>query len=284
MRALEAAFGEVRQVENRLSTWMEDSELSRLNSASPGQWVDVSQATLDLLAEVRDWTQATNGAFDPAVGALVEAWDMRGEGRVPEATELDRALEITGIKYIELDPDNGRARRLRAVRLDAGAFGKGAGLRAAAKILVASGVRSAVLEFGGQIEILSLPGLDHTWTIDVADPVYREQTAERLQLGRAASVATTGSSERFVVVDGHKLGHVIDPRNGRPVPAWGSVTVVAADPVTADVLSTALFVMGPEAAEAWSRDLDVGVLLLSGSGAQQTVFRNAALKSMEATE
>jgi len=283
MLALEATFAEVRQVESQLSTWLEDSELSRLNSASRGQWVDVSPTTLDLLAEVRDWTQATDGAFDPTAGALLDAWDMRGEGRVPEAADLDRALEVTGIRYIELDPDNGRARRLRAVRLDAGAFGKGAGLRAARRILESLGVRFAVLEFGGQIELVSLASRDLTWTIAVADPFHREQAAEQLHVGPATSVATTGSSERFVLVDGRKFGHVIDPRDGSPVPAWGSVTVVAADPVTADVLSTALFVMGPEAAENWSRQLDVGVLLLAGSGAHRTVFRNETLRKMEST-
>lgn len=282
--ALEAAFTEVRHVESRLSTWLEDSELSRLNSTPPGQWADISRSTLDLLEEVRDWAKATDGAFDPAVGALLDAWDMRGRGKVPEATELDRALEVTGIEHVELDPSNGRARRLRAVRFDAGAFGKGAGLRAAANSLAASGVRSAVLEFGGQIEIVSSARDNARWTVDVADPVNRDETAVRLHVGRASSIATTGASERFVEVDGQKLGHVIDPRDGHPVPAWGSATVVAADAVTADVLSTALFVMGAETAENWSRDLDVGVLLLSGSGAERVVYRNEALRMMETSE
>lgn len=283
MLALEAAFAEVRQVERRLSTWMEDSELSRLNSADPGQWVDISRITLELLAEVRDWTLSTHGAFDPGVGALLDAWDMRGEGRVPEATELDRALEVTGIEHVEIDLRSGRARRLRAVRLDAGAFGKGAGLRAAAEALLDNGVWFAVLEFGGQIEIVSPAGRDVHWTIDVADPVHRDETAARLQVGRV-SVATTGSSERFIEVDGRKLGHVIDPRDGHPVPAWGSVTVVAADPVTADVLSTALFVMGPEVAEEWSRNLEVGVLLLIGTGTELIEVRNEALKILETSD
>ncbi len=280
MEALESAFAAVRRVERRLSTWIEDSELSRLNSAPLGEWVELSRATLNLLAEVGDWVERTNGAFDPAVGALLDAWDMRGEGRVPAAAELARALVDTGIRHIELDRENGRARRLRDVRLDAGAFGKGAGLRAAAAALAASRVRSAVLEFGGQIEIVSTAGPDVRWRIDVADPVRRGETAVQLRIGRA-SVATTGASERFVEVDGRKFGHVIDPRTGQPIPAWGSVTVVARDPVTADVLSTALFVMGPEAAENWSRDLDVGVLLLIGAGTELTIIRNEALRTME---
>lgn len=280
MDALGSAFAEVRRVERRLSTWIQDSELSRLNSAPAGEWIDLSPATLDLLAEVADWVERTDGAFDPAVGALLDAWDMRGEGRVPAAAELARALEATGIRHIEIDLENGRARRLRDVRLDAGAFGKGAGLRAAADALVVSGVRSAVLEFGGQIETVSTAGHDVRWRIDVADPVHRGETAAQLWIGRA-SVATTGASQRFVEVDGRRLGHVIDPRTGHPVPAWGSVTVVARDPVTADVLSTALFVMGPEAAEIWSRNVDVGVLLLVGSGTKLTVFRNEALRTME---
>ena len=278
--ALEDAFAEIRQVESRLSTWIEDSELSRLNSVPPGNWVELSGSTLGLLEEVRDWTLRTDGAFDPAVGVLIDAWDMRGTGREPTAQDLVQALESTGSRYLEIDATRSRVRRLRAVRIDAGAFGKGAGLRAAAEALRASRARSAVLEFGGQIEIVSSAPNGARWTIEVADPVHRDRTVTRLRIGRA-SVATTGSSERFIEVDGHQLGHVIDPRNGHPIPAWGSVTVVAEDPVTADILSTALFVMGPEAAIDWSQDLDIGVLLLIDSGSEITMFRNDALIEME---
>ncbi|MFQ5530016.1 MAG: FAD:protein FMN transferase [Gemmatimonadota bacterium] len=279
--ALESAFRAIREVEKRLSTWIPDSELSRLNTTTPGRWVDLSPATTSLLAEMREWSVRTRAAFDPGVGTLLDAWDIRGTGRVPTDTGLARALAAAGIRHVQIDPEDGCARRLRDIRLDAGAFGKGAGLRAAvAELRSAEGLHSAVLNFGGQIEIVAESGGRRTWMIEVADPARRSETAEKIRVG-PGSVATTGASERFIEVDGRRFGHVIDPRSGRPVPAWGSVTVVASDPVTADVLSTALFVMGPEAAREWSRDLDVGVLLQIGVGEERNTLRNEALRSLE---
>ena len=282
--ALEAAFAAIREVENRLSTWIEASELSRLNAAPPRQWVELSGPTARLLVEMRAWSARTHGAFDPAVGMLLNAWDVRGAGRVPADAELARALDATGIRFVEIDSDNPRARRLRGVLLDAGAFGKGAGLRAAeAALLQVAGLHSAVLDFGGQIEIVTRSGSAQRWTIEVADAARRQAPLERIRTG-PVSVATTGASERFFEVDGRRFGHVIDPRSGRPVPAWGSVTVVAADPVTADVLSTALFVMGPETAIEWSGKTDVGVLLQIWAGGVHTTFRNQALATWETAE
>jgi len=279
--ALEAAFAAIREVENRLSTWRPDSELSRLNSAAPGHWVELSPTTLALLVEVSEWSVRTRGTFDPAVGALLDAWDVRGAGRVPTDEEIVRALNATGIRHLDIDQERGRVRRLRDIRLDAGAFGKGAGLRAAADALRgAAGLHTAVMDFGGQIEIVAPTGGGATWAIDVADPKRRDKAAARIYVG-PGSVATTGASERFIETDGRRFGHVVDPRSGRPVPAWGSVTVVASDPVTADVLSTALFVVGPEEARHWSRTLEVGVLLQSGAGTDRTTFRNEFLHRLE---
>jgi len=84
---------------------------------------------------------------------------------------------------------------------------------------------------------------------------------------RDRSAATTGASERYVKIDGRRVGHVLDPRSGAPVPAWGSVTVVAADPLAADALSTALFVLGPEAGLAWAMRHDgvEALFLVTGS-------------------
>ena len=106
------------------------------------------------------------------------------------------------------------------------------------------------LDLGGQIHIAG--NCDEMW-VEVADPDGRHDTVARLALS-TGSIATSGNSERGRTVGGVPLGHLLDPRNGRPVPDWGAVTVVAADPVAADCLSTALFVMGPEYGPRWLHD------------------------------
>jgi thiamine biosynthesis lipoprotein len=95
--AIEAAFAEVARLESLLSSWRSDSEVSRLNRSVPGIPVRVEREVFDLLAEVWEWARASDGAFDPAVGPLIEAWDLRGRGRRPSAGELEQARRLSGL-------------------------------------------------------------------------------------------------------------------------------------------------------------------------------------------
>lgn len=262
LSASEAAIRAVERLEARLSTWRPDTELARANRAPVSEAVALSPELGGLLADAFRWSSRTGGAFEPAVGALVDAWDLRGDGRRPAPAELDRALEAVGSRGIRLGDDGATLTRLdSAAWIDAGGFGKGAALRRAGAALREAGVRGALLDFGGQLLALgSGPGEARGWPASVAHPSDRSRPLVELEL-RNASVATTGASERAVEIDGERMGHVLDPRTGRPVASWGSVSVVADDPAMADALSTALFVMGPDEALAWARGRsEVGVL------------------------
>jgi len=253
--AAEAALSAARAEEDRLSTWRSDTELAALNGRA-GEPVAVSRTLLETLVEVGEWVAVTGGAFDPTVGALVDAWDLRGEGRVPSIEALASARARTGWTSVRLDPGAGTVRLGSGQWLDSGGFGKGLALRRAGAALAERG-GEGVLDFGGQLLVTG--GVSEpVW---VAHPADRDRPVAGLRVS-GVSVATTGASERWVEVDGRRLGHVLDPRTGQPVPPWGSVTVVAGDPFDADVLSTALFVMGPDAALEWARERSYGVLVL----------------------
>lgn len=261
--ALEAAVRSVEAMEERLSTWRDDTELAALNGAARGRPAPVGDTLFGLLEDVRRWREATDGAFDPAVGSLVEAWDLRGEGRVPDRDRLRRAREAAGLGCWRLHAGRRTVTpRCEGAWIDAGAFGKGAAFRAARRALSGAGVKAVLLDFGGQLLAVGRPPGEDAWRVGVAHPSDRDRSVAALALADR-SAATTSASERFVVVEGETRGHVLDPRTGRPVPPWGSVTVVADDPLAADALSTGLFVMGPDRARAWaeSRD-DVAVLVL----------------------
>lgn len=281
IRASEAALRAVREVEDRLSTWREGTDLAALNGAPKDRFVSVAGPLLHLLEEALRWSEETRGAFDPAVGALVDAWDLRGAGRRPSAIELERALASTGRRCFELAPRRGEARRrCPAAWLDAGGFGKGAALREARTALMKAGARAALLDFGGQQLALGRPEGSVAWPVAVAHPSRRARPALRLRVGDG-SVATTGQSERGIATDDGRVGHVLDPRSGRPVPAWGSVTVVADDPLVADVLSTALFVMGPSAGMEWLRDRPgMAVLFLVEERGGLSVRVSAAMRPL----
>ncbi len=238
LNASEVVVRAIEATEARLSTWREDSELSRLNRTPLGQPFELSAPTARELARALELARITDGAFDPTVGALIEAWDLRGNGRVPSDDELAAALARTGFEHFEL---NGNwITRHADVQLDAGAFGKGAGLDAALLALADTDAVHARINLGGQIALLGSTRQD----IEIAHPLDRPTPAAVLSIDHG-SVATTGNSERSVQVDGTRIGHVLDPRTGRPARDFGSSTVVAASALDADALATAAFVLGP---------------------------------------
>lgn len=255
LETTEEILAEVERWEAVLSTWRPGAELARANRTD-GRCAPISPALAAALAEAGEWVARTGGTFDPAVGALVDAWDLRGAGRLPSAGELAAARAATGWNLVRLEPGPCLCRLDRRAWLDSGGFGKGLALRAALDRVRARGL-DVLLDFGGQVAVAGRPR-----TIGVAHPAARARPAATIA-GVTGSAATSAQSERGVTVGDVRLGHLLDPRTGRPVPAWGSVTVVADDPLAADVLSTALFVLGPDAALAWAgAHPEVGVLVL----------------------
>jgi FAD:protein FMN transferase len=263
IQAIEQAFSAVRRADSLLSTWRDDSEIARVNRAVAGQPVALSGSLAAVLREAVQWHQLTGGVFDPAIGPLVDAWDFRGQGKTPDPAVLAQARRVSGFGQFSF-ADSGRVitRRNSAVWMDTGGFGKGVALRDARQALRRAGISSGLLNFGGQVVVLGANPDGADWIVPVAHPRHRLEQAARLHL-RTGSASTSSQSERHVTIGGSRFGHVLDPRTGRPVPAWGSVTVVAEDPAIADIVSTALLVLGPEKGLRWAKDRnDVAVLFL----------------------
>ncbi|MFK7742007.1 MAG: FAD:protein FMN transferase [Planctomycetota bacterium] len=244
----EAALAAVEAVEARLSTWRSSSELARCNEGRIEHWLPLSAATAAELLQAQQIAQDTDGALGIAIGALLQAYDLRGAGRWPSGAELFNAVADVRADGWELRVDGVRRLR-RGVRLDAGAFGKGAALRAARDAALAAGARAIWLDFGGQV--LLAGGQAESREIALAHPDARNAGVLTMELA-SGSFATTANSERGRLVDGRRLGHVLDPRTGKPARDFGSLTVWSEDPLQADALSTALFVLGPDRALAWA--------------------------------
>jgi thiamine biosynthesis lipoprotein len=249
LAASEDALREIEAAERLLSTWRRGGPLDRLDHAPAGQEVEIGRELAGLLDEVFALSRATDGAFDPTVLPLVRAWDLRGAGRIPSEEELARALAATGAARFRWDSARGTAARLSAeAGVDEGAWGKGYGLDRAVAALAARGVRRATLDLGGQVSVL-----DESW-IPLADPRDRARPVAEVRV-RAASLSTSGDSERSVAPGGTRVGHLLDPATGRPAPDFGSATVLAPSGLVADALSTALFVAGPRRGLALSQRL-----------------------------
>ena len=261
LAASEAAFAAVQGVEARLSTWREDSELSRLNRSAPGERFTLSPELANDLKNATALWRATDGAFDPALGSLLAAWGVRTGGRRPTPDELAGARAASGLASLRIE-DSYAVREHAGLRLDAGGFGKGVGLDAAGVALREARVPWASLDLGGQVLLVG-EKRPCTWTI--AHPEDRERALVELTVSHG-SFATSGTSERGA--------HLLDPRTGHPAHDFGSLTVWAADATTADALSTGLFVLGPDAALAWAdAHADVEVLVLESTASDGVVAR-----------
>jgi thiamine biosynthesis lipoprotein len=273
VNASEAALRAAVEVEDRLSTWTDDSELSRLNSAEPDSVSRISSKLESDLRVAAHWWKETRGAFDPGIASLIRAWDLRGAGREPSTEMLASARAVAGLEHLALD--RGAARFDTAgFGIEEGGFGKGIALREAADAARKTGADCVVLDFGGQVAI---HGDCRELRVDIADPDRRDRRVAVLRV-RSGSVATSGNSERGLVVDGELRGHLLDPLTGFPAPDWGSVTVVASDPVAADCLSTALYIMGPIAGGEWLRGRpEIEAVFVERSGEDTTMTATPGL-------
>lgn len=248
LAASEAALRALEDVETRLSTWTDDSELARFNAAPADRCVRISRALDTDLRACRELVAATEGAFDPTVGALVRAWDLRGAGVMPDDATLARERLTVGFERGCIEDADGW-RRAEGVILEEGAFGKGVGLEAALATLRELEC-DAVLDLGGQVA-----SLDRTLDWRIADPRDRSRAVLVWRI-ESGSVATSGASENSRWIDGHRVGHILDPRSGRPAVDFGSASVWCESAVTADAYSTALFVMGPLDGTRWATARD----------------------------
>jgi len=263
--AIEAAFAEVDRLERILSTFREDSETSRLNRGAGGDFQPASPELLDLLARSREFSAASHGAFDVAAGSLVTLWKRAaGSGSLPGAAELAAARGACGPGVVETDPEHGRVRLARAgATLDFGGIGKGYALDRAAVALQDRGVTCALLDFGGQLLALDPPSGEAGWKVDLRDPRDAERIRRSIRLVRA-SISTTADYERGLEIAGARISHVVDPRTGLPVEA--------------DALSTALYVLGPQAGAELARRRSVAALLVPAQGSE---IANEAFRALE---
>ena len=262
----------IEATEAELSTWRDDSVLSRLNRQPLGVPRPVPPAVCGLLGRLAAWRQATGGTFDPAVGRLVEAWGLRGAGRRPTRAALAAARARTGLRHLTVDTDACTVARRADVTLDAGGFGKGEALDRVRDAL-RDRPGAWLIDFGGQVAV-SGERSDGAWPVAIAHPERRGVPVAELQLA-AGSLATSSGSERNLTLDsGERIGHVLDPRSGEPVARRGSVVVWHRDAFAADVLSTALHVMGPETGLAWAAARGVAACFLQAEAAsEEVVFR-----------
>jgi thiamine biosynthesis lipoprotein len=264
---LERAVRVLEETEAELSTWRDDSAISRLNGTAIGEQWQAGTELCALFASLYDWQRQTGSAFDPAVGSLGAAWAIHDGGRIPSNEELTAARARSGLRRLEFDPRACTIVRRGDATVDVGAFGKGEALDRVARALRGT---TWLVDLGGQVAVGGPAPGGQPWTIDVAHPHDRDRAVMQIQL-LSGSLATSGGSERDVYIGSERIGHILDPRSGRPASFSGSVVVWHERALVADILSTALYVMGPEEGLPWAEARGVSAAyLMAGRTLQMT--------------
>jgi thiamine biosynthesis lipoprotein len=244
------ALNTIDAIEAQLSVFRDTSELVHINTHAANGPVPCDDSLFRLLCRCQDLSSATGGAFDITTTPLSRCWGfLRRSGRLPGEDEICAAREMVGMLHVVLDRRRSSVRFGRpGVELNLGAIGKGYALDCVAPALRVASVQHALLA-AGQSSLLAIGGRERGWTIDVVS-ARCDRPLARVWL-RDSALGTSGAGEQFVVVDGRRYGHVIDPRTGWPADGILSATVVCPTAADADALSTAFLVAGPAVAERY---------------------------------
>ena len=252
-------------LDQRFTTYSEESELMVLNRQPIGEPLQVSAELYAVLSEAAEIYRLSDGAFDPTVGPLVELW---GFGRAPSSGQLPTdetiaaQLERVGLQGLAL-LDGQRAVRLAPIAVDLSAIAKGYAVDAVADLLDANALHDYMVEVGGELRLGGYNAQGSPWRIAIESPVQFGQVERVVEVSDSA-MATSGDYHNYFTVDGVRYSHTIDPRTGRPVPrGLVSVTVLAESSMRADAMATALSVMGAEHGLALAEQLDLPVYLIS---------------------
>ena len=272
LQRLDRMLAALERTERELSTWDETTPLSRLNRHPVAHPWRASPPLCDLFRELFRWHRETEGAFDPGVGSLIEAWGIRHGGRLPSPRVVEAATERAGLRHFAFRADVCTVTRLADATLDAGAFGKGAALDRVAREEHTRHDTPWMIDLGGQVAVSEVFAPDG-WSVAVAHPIDRDEVAFELRL-TAGSLAVSGGFERDQWVEGEWVGHILDPHTGQPVNRSASVVVWHPRALVADVLATALYVMGVDEGFSWAASRHVAACFIAS---EQSVPRTPGL-------
>jgi thiamine biosynthesis lipoprotein len=252
----------------QMSNWEHGSDIGRFNRTMPGRWQMLPPEFTVVLAAALEIACASNGAFDPTTGTLVDLWGFGPAGAVagtPDADAIAAALAEAGHDGLELDSLGLRARRMRRASLDFSGIAKGFGVDQVAEMLLAQGVHHFLVNVGGELRGAGHKPDGQPWWVDLETPPGVAMPITRVAL-HALSIATSGDYRRWWDHGGRRYTHSIDPRTGRPIDNdVRSATVLHPSCMRADAWATALTVLGPKAGMALADTQGLAALIVTGT-------------------
>jgi thiamine biosynthesis lipoprotein len=259
---------ELLRLNQLMSTYIDDSELSRLNRAEVNRWIELSEDTMAVIRAGLKFSRLSAGSFDMTVGPLVNLWGFGpggGGDAVPSKASIRAARDRVGYQLVEVR-DNALWKQ-KPVAIDLSAIAKGYGVDQIATLLEKHQISHYLIEIGGELRAKGRNERGTHWRIAIERPVSTERSPFTTLPVNNFALATSGDYRNYFEVDGLRYSHTIDPKTGKPIThRLASVSVLAESALLADGWATAFNVMGPEAGMALAEEQNVAALFIIKDG------------------
>ncbi len=253
-------------VNDAMSTWQDDSELSRFNQHASTEPFPLSEETLSVFRAAASVSEQSGGAFDVTIAPVVDAWGFGVDDPLRGPTDAEAAILMAsvGMEKLTIDEEAGTVTKAHPeLTADLSAIAKGYGVDAVAASLEKLGYSEYLVEVGGEIRAQGLSGRGVLWQIGNEQPDAERGVLHSVLPLDNTGMATSGDYRNYIEQDGVRISHTIDARTGRPIThTLASVTVLHDSAMTADALATAINVLGPEEGHALAESLNLPVLML----------------------
>ena len=241
------AISEIKRIESLISSWSSSSQTSDINRMAGKEPVIVDPELFQLIERCIQISKSTDGAFDISYASIDHIWRFDGSmTKAPNKEEIESSVKCVNYQDIVLNPAQSSVfLKRKGMKLGFGAIGKGYAADKAKELLVSKGVQAGIINASGDMNAWGTQPNGEPWQIAITNPLNKNKVFARLPL-KNRSVVTSGNYEKFIVLDGKRYSHIIDPRTGWPCSGLASVTVLAPKAELADGLATSVFVMGIE--------------------------------------
>ena len=245
---IDAAVTEIQRIEKLLTTYNDCSQTNLVNNAAGLHPVKVDREVFDLVRRSIRISEVTQGAFDISYGSIDKRfWNFdKNMTSLPDAHTAKKMVRLINYRNIILDDDHCSIYlKEKGMRIGFGGIGKGYAAERAKLILQHMNIESGIVNAAGDLVTWGLQPDGKPWTIGIASPDGTQHPFSYLDISDAA-VATSGNYEKFILIDGKKFSHTIDPKTGMPVEGIKSVTIICPNAEIADAMATPVMVMGIE--------------------------------------
>lgn len=242
---IDSSIIEIRRIENLISDWIPESQVSQINKYAGVKPVKVDKELLELTQRAINFSEQTDGAFDISFAAADRIWKFDGSlAALPSATEISESVKKIGYKNIIInETDSTIFLKLHGMKIGFGATGKGYAADKTKELMLSKGIEAGIINASGDLNTWGKQPNGNNWIIGITNPMVEDDLFALFELSGTA-VVTSGNYEKFIMIDGKRYSHIIDPRTGYPASGISSATVFAESAEMANGISTSIMVVG----------------------------------------